>query len=282
MLVKTDIFADIVGQETAKTLLGTALEKNKIANAYLFASNASGVGKHKTALAFARSLAGDYLDILEIEPNYPENSQTKGNPSIKAARVSEIIDFLATRSFNSRKVVIIKDTEYLNNIAANKLLKTLEDPKTGIFILISAQPQNLLPTIISRCQVINFTGLSDKEILSVLENEGFTLDDQALLAISSGSPGQAIANQNMLETIPGWIIQELESPPSDILSAIKLSNHISSAWEYSVQLWFLKYLQYKWWGKFKSAPQLDKFTQARKRLSSNVNPKNIWDALLLP
>ena len=281
MLVKTDTFKDVVGQETAKTLLGTAFEQNKIANAYLFASNVNGVGKYKTALAFAQALAGDYLDILEIEPNYPENSQTKANLSIKAARVSEIIDFLATRSFSGRKVVIIKDVEYMNNIAANKLLKTLEDPKTGTFILTSAQPQNLLPTITSRCQVISFTGLSDEEVLLVLENEGFTLDDQALLAISSGSPGQAIANQNMLESLPGWIIKELESPPRDILSAIKLSNHIS-AWEYPVQLWFLKYLQYKWWGKFRSAPQLDKFTQARKRFSSNVNAKNIWDALLLP
>jgi DNA polymerase-3 subunit delta' len=281
MLVKTDIFADIVGQETAKTLLGTALDQNKIANAYLFASNVSGVGKHKTALAFARSLTDDFLDILEIQPNYAESSQTACNPSIKASRISEIIDFLATRSFNSRKVVIIKDAEYLNNIAANKLLKTLEDPKTGTFILISVQQRNLLPTITSRCQVINFTGLSDTEVLSVLKNEGVILGDQALLAISSGSPGQAIANQNMLETIPGWIIQELESPPSDILSAIKLSNHIS-AWEYPTQLRFLKYLQYKWWGNFRSAPQLDKFTQARKRFSSNVNAKNIWDALLLP
>lgn len=281
MFIKTDTFKDVVGQYTAKTLLGEALERNKIANAYLFASNVSGVGKYKTALPFAQALAGDYLDILSIEPNYPEGSQTKANPSIKASRVSEIIDFLATRSFSGRKVVIIKDAEYLNNIAANKLLKTLEDPKTGVFILISAQPQNLLPTIISRCQVINFTGLSDEEVLSVLGNEGFTLDDQALLAISLGSPGQAIANQNMLETIPGWIIQELESPPSDILSAIKLSNHIS-AWEYSAQVWFLKYLQYKWWGRFRSAPQLDKFTTARKRFSSNVNAKNIWDALLLP
>jgi DNA polymerase-3 subunit delta' len=281
MLVKTDIFKGIVGQGTAKPLLITALEQNKIANAYLFASNVSGVGKYKTALAFARSLTDNYLDILEIEPNYAESSQTACNPSIKASRISEIIDFLATRSFNSRKVVIIKDAEYLNNIAANKLLKTLEDPKTGIFILISAQPQNLLPTVISRCQVINFTRLSNSEVLLVLENEGFTLDHEALLAISSGSPGQAIANQNMLETIPGWIIQELESPPRDILSAIKLSNHVS-AWEYSTQVWFLKYLQYKWWGKFRSAPQQDKFTTARKRFSSNVNPKNIWDALLLP
>jgi DNA polymerase III subunit delta' len=146
-----------------------------------------------------------------------------------------------------------------------------------------------LPTISSRCQVVNFIGLSDSEVLSVVEKEGFTLDDQALLAISLGSPGQAIpegiatriANQNMLESIPGWIIEELESPPDDILSAIKLSNHIS-AWDYFVQVWFLKYLQYKWWRKFRSAVQLDKFTQARKRLSTNVNPKNIWDALLLP
>jgi hypothetical protein len=65
------------------------------------------------------------------------------------------------------------------------------------------------------------------------------------------------------------------------LPVVKLSNHIS-AWDYSVQVWFLKYLQYKWWGQFRSVGQLDKFTQARKRLSSNVNPKNIWDALLLP
>jgi DNA polymerase III gamma/tau subunit len=213
--------------------------------------------------------------IIELTPVKPENSQPwKDWKSPK--------DAIAWGKSNLPHLSQSEVERHWNQLEpVNGKKAGAWDPKTGVFILTSTQQRNLLPTISSRCQVVNFIGLSDSEVLSVLEKEGFNLNDQALLAISLGSPGQAITNQNMLETIPGWIIEELESPPDDILSAIKLSNHVS-AWDYSVQVWFLKYLQYKWWGRFRSVGQLDKFTIARKRFSSNVNPKNICDALLLP
>ncbi|MFN6498060.1 MAG: hypothetical protein RMX65_013770 [Nostoc sp. DedQUE01] len=141
-------------------------------------------------------------------------------------------------------------------------------------------PQKLLPTIKSRCQIIPFHRLSDKEIISVLKDQQIEVTEK-ILAISSGSPGQAIANMTMLASISTEITSQLEVPPDDILKALSLSNSISS-WNHQTQLWLLTYLQYNWWQKLKSTKLLAKFTQARKQLLHHVTPRNVWDSLLLP
>jgi DNA polymerase III subunit delta' len=279
--MKTNPFANITGQHTAKTLLTQALKQNKITSAYLFTSAIKGVGKGKTARAFARAIVREnHQDILFVEPTYLKNSQTVGSLSIRVEQVSEIIEFLSTVGLGSRKVVIIKDAEHLNSTAANKLLKTLEEPKTGTFILTSSQPQKLLPTITSRCQIIPFTRLTDEEVVSVLQKQQIQLT-QELLAISSGSPGQAIINQCMFSNISSSVMKQLEKSPENIIDALGLSNCISN-WGCEAQLWLLNYLQHNWWKKFNNTQLLAKFTQARQQLSYHVTPRSVWDNLLLP
>ncbi len=279
--MKNNSFANITGQHTAKMLLTEALKQDRITSAYLFTSTVEGVGKSTTALAFAQAIASEnHLDILQVKPTYTENSQPTGIPSIKVEQVSEIIEFLSTRGLGSRKVVIIKGADKLNPIAANKLLKTLEEPKTGTFILTSSKPQKLVPTIISRCQIVPFIRLTDEEVISVLKEQQIEFGE-GLLAISSGSPGRAIANQSMFSNIPSLVMKQLEKPPTSLLDALSLSNHISS-WGSEAQLWLLTYLQHNWWKKFKNTKLLAKFTQARKQLSYHVNPRSVWDTLLLP
>ena len=282
--MKTNPFTEIIGQHTAKLLLTKAIENNKIAPAYLFTSQIEGVGKTKTALAFANAIAleNNHLDILHIKPTHHEKApQQKSLPIIRTEQVSEAIEFLSTSAAkNSHKVVIVHEADLLNLTAANKLLKTLEEPRTGTFILISSHAQKLLPTIKSRCQIIPFQRLPDEEVISVLKNQQIELTEK-ILALSEGSPGRAIAYINMLLSIPKEVTSQLETPPKDILSALNLSNCISS-WNHETQLWLLTYLQYNWWKKFQNTQLLARCTQARSKLLHHVTPRSVWDNLLLP
>ncbi|NJM73666.1 MAG: AAA family ATPase [Scytonema sp. RU_4_4] len=281
--MKTNLFAEIIGQHTAKLLLTQAIEHNKIAPGYLFTSQIEGVGKTKTALAFANAIVGEnHLDILHIKPTCAENtSQQKGIPTIRVEQVREVIEFFSSSAISSnQKVVIIHEADMLNPTAVNKLLKTLEEPKTGTFILVSSHPQKLLPTIKSRCQIILFSRLTDEDVVSVFKDEQIELT-QEILTISEGSPGRAIAHIKMLSSIPEEMIRQLEVPPSDILNALSLSNCISS-WNYQTQLWLLTYLQHNWWKKLRNTQLLKRCTQARNQLLQHVTPRSIWDTLLLP
>jgi DNA polymerase-3 subunit delta' len=255
--------------------LSLALEQHKIAPAYLFVSQLEGVGKAKTANYFAQAITGgNNLDILHIKP---DNSQM--TTSIRVEQISQIIDFLSTRGSGSNKVIIIEDADKLNATAANKLLKTLEEPRTGIFILTTSQPQKLLPTITSRCQIVTFTRLKDEEVISVLKEQQIDLPEE-LLAISAGSPGEAIQNLSMFSNIPSEVIKQLETPPGNLLTALQLSNQISS-WGNEVQLWLLNYLEKLWWKESQDTSILAKFSQARKQFSSYVNQKSVWDSLFI-
>jgi DNA polymerase III subunit delta' len=269
-------FTNIIGQHSPVMLLSLALEQNKIAPAYLFTSLVKGVGKAKTACSFAQAItAENNLDILHISP---ENSQA--TLSIRVEQVSQIIDFLSTRGSGSNKVIIIKDADKLNTTAANKLLKTLEEPRTGTFILTTSQPQKLLPTITSRCQIVTFTRLKDEEVISVLKEQQINLPEE-LLTISAGSPGLAIKNFTMLSNIlPFEVLKQLETPPNSLLNALELSNQISS-WGSEVQIWLLNYLENLWWKRLQDTSILAKFSQARKQFSCHVNQKSVWDSLFI-
>ena len=265
----------IIGQHSPVMFLSLALEQNKIAPAYLFTSLVAGVGKIKTALSFAQAITrGNNLDILHIKP---DNSQTV--PTIRVEQVSQIIDFLSTRGCGDNKTIIIEVADKLNATAANKLLKTLEEPRTGTFILTTSQPQKLLPTITSRCQIVTFTRLKDEEVISVLKEQQIDLPEE-LLAISAGSPGLAIQNLSMFSNIPSEVIKQLETPPGNLLNALKLSNQISS-WGGEAQIWLLNYLEKLWWKRSKNTSILAKFSQARKQFSYHVNQKSVWDSLLI-
>ncbi|MEC4814433.1 MAG: AAA family ATPase [Scytonema sp. PMC 1069.18] len=282
--MKTNPFTEITGQHTAKLLLTKAISHNKVAPAYLFSSEIEGVGKSKIALAFANAIAGNNnsLDILHIKPCFLENnSQQKGIPTIRVEQIREVIEFLSTSAMSSKpKVVIIHDADLLNLTAANTFLKTLEEPKTGIFILISSRPQKLLPTINSRCQIVPFSRLTNEEVVSILKDQQIELTEE-ILAISEGSPGRAIANINMLTLIPKEIITQLKAPPDSIPTALSLSNTISH-WNYETQLWLLTYLQHIWWKKLHNIQLLAKITDARNQILYHVTPRNVWDTLLLP
>ncbi|ACF12802.1 DNA-directed DNA polymerase [Chloroherpeton thalassium ATCC 35110] len=89
-----------------------------------------------------------------------------------------------------KRVFILSQAESMNEASANKLLKLLEEPPPYVlFILVSSQPEMLLPTIVSRCQPLRFSKLRPEEIREFLERQSFSLEADAERFIASFSRG---------------------------------------------------------------------------------------------
>lgn len=127
---------------------------------------------------------------------------------ISVEEAKNIMHKLSLKSFEGGyKVMIIWHADKLNNEASNKLLKLLEEPsKKTVFILIAESEQDLLPTITSRCQLINFTALKDIEIENALKNELHLPANQANIISKSaaGNYNKALSLANNQSIIPSF------------------------------------------------------------------------------
>ena len=127
-------------------------------------------------------------DVVALEPG--ETGVIKIEPT------REVIDKAAYRPFEGRRrVVVIVPADALNAEAQNALLKTLEEPPSAsTFVLVTARPDVLLPTVRSRCQRVRFGRLSEAEVASVLvARHGYgPAEAHAAAAAADGSVGQAL------------------------------------------------------------------------------------------
>lgn len=174
---------DIRGQERAIDKLQRAIESGRVAHAYLFCGP-SGCGKYSTALALARALDclvapgqgcfiaddGDSDDACAacsriaggIHPDVQTLQRQGAARIIPIATIrDEVIPQLALPPHEARaRFFLIEEATSLQDAAANALLKTLEEPPPRThFVLCTTAPENLLPTIRSRCQRIAFAAL---------------------------------------------------------------------------------------------------------------------------
>ena len=133
-----------------------------------------------------------------------------GKERSKSGYLSEIIPKLTFAPVMGRwKVVLLDDAHELTEVAANFLLKTLEEPPSQtLFILVSAAEHLLLPTILSRCQRIRFSPLAEDKVAGILVGLG---EDPAVAAraaaISDGSVGKArrLISQGRVDGLAGWM-----------------------------------------------------------------------------
>ena len=178
-----DLLSGIIGQESAITVLDNALQSGRLSGSYLFVGP-NGVGKATTALRFAAILAGArsendaaykrivngaHPDIRSVKPTGKSNTihvgqlwprgENKDHPSDQAI----LRDLHFEPMAGPKRVFIIDGAEGLrgtNEVAGNSILKTLEEPPAyAHFILIAEALAGLMPTVVSRCQVVRF-GLS--------------------------------------------------------------------------------------------------------------------------
>src|SRR5690554_6066875 len=142
--------------------------------------------------------AGHHPDLVRVSP------EAEGKP-IKVDQVRVLIDHLhSTAQQGGYRVVIMEPAESLNTSSANALLKILEEPgENTVLILISHQPGQLMPTIRSRCQRIDFTIPSAEQATAWLADTLGLDSDRAhqLLRLSHGAPLKArrLYESDMLE-----------------------------------------------------------------------------------
>lgn len=143
-----------IGHEKAIEFLSRSLESGKLAQTYVFVGS-DDLGKSTIALAFARNLQGD-SEGLNSDLHILKPLADKKNISIEQVR--EFIKMLNLSSFlNSYKIGVIKEADLLTPEAQSALLKTLEEPKEQVIvILLVASEDNLPATILSRAQVLYF------------------------------------------------------------------------------------------------------------------------------
>jgi DNA polymerase-3 subunit delta' len=157
------VLEEIVEQHEAKRLLAAALSEGP-AHAYLF-HGPPGVGKWKTAVAFAGALLGDaertrrgaHPDLYVLEPL---------GDQIRIDAVRELRRDLHMHPFEAdRRVYLLRSAHVLNPDAADALLKDLEEPPAYAVIVLVADELGRLPeTIRSRCQLVPFRRLSERAV----------------------------------------------------------------------------------------------------------------------
>ncbi|GAB4113594.1 MAG: DNA polymerase III subunit delta' [Candidatus Caldatribacteriota bacterium] len=203
-------FNNIIGQEKAKEILLRSIKENKISSSYLFWGK-EGVGKKFTALEFAKAInclhPGEDFTSCEnclscskinklCSPDLNIIEPLKNTISIQQIR--DLQHQLNLKPLESkRKFYIIDQAEKMTQEAENCLLKTLEEPPPKvIIILICHHPDYLLPTIISRCQLINFTTLKSENLKRVISNlKQKDLDEdkfELICRLAEGSVGKAL------------------------------------------------------------------------------------------
>lgn len=140
--------------------------------------------------------AGTHPDFMYLARLERDSGDLARNISVDQVRSLQRL-FSNAPSLSNRRVIIIDAADDLERGAANALLKNLEEPPAGtLFLLISHAPGRLLPTIRSRCRLLRFSPLNDREMEKVLRTE---LPDvqaseiAAMVRAAEGSPGKALS-----------------------------------------------------------------------------------------
>lgn len=241
-------FRQIRGHLKAKKLLSRALANNRLSHAYLF-SGPDGVGKAALAKKFAAQLlcqspegekpcgccpgckkfiSGNHPDFLCVRPD---------GAAIKIAQIRELKEALIYSPFEKGyRVVILEDVQTMRREAGNSLLKILEEPPAdNIFILLGSAKETLLPTIVSRCQVIPFFPLSPADAAAVIavHSPELSQEDAAILAaLADGSPGRALTIQtsglfDLFQDFLTTILQSYENKSLQVEQGLLLGGRIS-------------------------------------------------------
>ncbi len=301
--------------EEVNTFLKNIIKNKSLANGYIF-YGAEGLGKKQTALEFIKEIFkqssqsenveeritnNNHPDFLIIEPNSLlstnssgssdlEKTVKSGSEIIKIAQIRNIKTFLGQKSINSeKKIVLIIDAHLLNEAASNCLLKTLEEPSNGIFILLTSKLNLLLDTIISRCQIVRFRSFSSKQIESILKeyldtskskiNANLKFED--LINSANGSPNQLLKNIEMWNDFSDEIISKLDSPIKNSLEILEISKSISEKLEIFQQICLVNLIQTIWWRKTKNIGLVKKLENLKYLLRKNIQPKLAWEIAFL-
>lgn len=201
---------DILGHEWAVRMLKNQLVNGKIRHAYLF-SGPDGMGRRTLALKLAQALncqkstspgqpCGECRDCQQLarqeHPDLTIIAVEEDSTSLKVDQVREALHTLSLTPYQAPyRVAILLRFENATINAANALLKTLEEPPPQVVLIITAQDSEaLLPTIVSRCELIRLSPLSLDSLARGLQDELELPEEKArfLAHIAAGRPGIAL------------------------------------------------------------------------------------------
>ena len=156
----------------------------------------SDLGENLKKAMIARILAESEPRLVVVRKSFDEKRKTFRS-SIRVDEVRHLKTFFSLSvSDGGGRVAIIDCAEDMNINAANALLKTLEEPpKDTVFLLVSHNPQSLLPTIKSRCRELRLSNLTESDLKSALKQMNLTIpenDSKIYSLLGSGSVGNSI------------------------------------------------------------------------------------------
>lgn len=174
----------IVGHKREREELSGLLSRDGLSLSF---SGKEGTGKKLVALSFLRELLG-ISEADDIRKNPDLFLIEKEDEMIKADDIRALINFSGIKSYlGGKKAVLIDNAENMNKNAQNALLKILEEPPKGEFIiLITKDFEELLPTIRSRVTNIRFQDLKDEEMREIFPNI-----TEEILSVADGSAKKA-------------------------------------------------------------------------------------------
>lgn len=209
---------DLLGHDWAVDMLRRHIARGEVRHAYLFAGP-PGLGRRTLALRFARALnctnppapgesCGVCRDCKQTESmQHPDlailQAESEGG-TLKVDQVREVRRTITLKPYQSKyRVALFLRFQEANDHAANALLKTLEEaPDYAVLLLTADNPEQLLPTIVSRCEVLRLRPLKVEKVQKHLEGRRLENGRAQLIAhLSGGRPGYA----NRLLTDPSLL-----------------------------------------------------------------------------
>lgn len=200
---------NLIGHEWAVDMLKKHVIYGTTRHAYLFAGP-PGLGRRTLALRFAQALncptpaeagvpCGECRDCRQIAAMQHADlsvvqAEAQGG-TLKVDQVREVRRTITLKPYQAKyRVALFLRFQEANDNAANALLKTLEEaPSYAVLILTADNPEQLLPTIVSRCEVLKLRPLRVDEVQRALESRGVDADQARLVAhISGGRFGYAL------------------------------------------------------------------------------------------
>jgi DNA polymerase-3 subunit gamma/tau len=213
-------FADLIGQDALVRTLSNAIEKDRIAHAFLL-TGIRGVGKTTTARIIARALncvgadgngkpttnpcgVCDQCKAIK-EDRHPDVLEMDAASRTGVGDIREIIDNTRYLPTTGRyKIYIIDEVHMLSNSAFNALLKTLEEPPPHVkFIFATTEIRKIPVTILSRCQRFDLPRITPEvlspHLASVAEKEAHVIEGEALALLTQAAEGSVRDGLSLLD-----------------------------------------------------------------------------------
>ncbi len=207
----------LIGHRRLWDFLTTSAQKGKLAHAYLFCGPPE-IGKRTLAWEFSQWLLcqkpkakenfscgqcpscqkvakNQHPDLLWLQPRTEEKRGAVKTLDIGIGEIKNLQHQLSLTPYSADyKIALVDGVERLTNQALNSFLKTLEEPpRRSLIFLIAADWRGLLPTIISRCQLIKFLPVPEKKIEAALKGKARSQEQlHQIVKLASGRPGRAI------------------------------------------------------------------------------------------